>query len=158
MKVGHSGWSKEYGSFSYEIFIDENKTDYELHFKNGSIGRQCSEFREETRDWNCDNHVYTQYGAWFEYFDKYGERDGTEFWTPENMVRVAIDAKEKGESRLNGNEVISIPGIQIPDRDKRLSLKEQVARSERQRMAQDIERNRKMNALGIRDPREPWAR
>lgn len=158
MRIEHSGWSQEHGPFRYFIEIDENKTDYELRFKNGSIAKQDGPFHHATHDWNCDGDVYTQFGAIFQYFDKNGEPDGRCFWTPEDMVSALVDAQEKPESRLSGGDVISIPGIEIPERSKRPNLEDTIIRSERRSEAQEIERNRKMAALGIRHPDEPWAK
>lgn len=158
MKVVHSGWTQEYGSFRYEILFDENKTDYEIRFKNGVIGKQRGAFHVVTKDWNCDGDVYPQFGAWFDYFDKNGVRTGGGFWTPQDLVFALVEAQKKTEAQLSGGDIVAVSGIKLPPRDKRPSLKEQIARTERQQMAQDIERNRKMNALGIRGPGEPWAR
>ena len=158
MRVEHKGWTQEHGSFRYFIEIDENKTDYELHLKNGCIAKQDGPFHEATHDWNCDGDVYTQFGAVFQYYDKNGKTDGRCFWTPENLVRALIDAKEKPDSYLSGNDIVAIPGIEVPSRDKRPNLQDTLRASERRRMMQDIERNRKMAALGIRHPGEPWAR
>lgn len=157
MKVNHSGWSEKYGSFSYDIFIDEKKTDYEIHYKNGDVFKQENEFSFVTADWNCDDDVYTQFGANFTYYNSNGEKNGRGFFTPQDMVSELVDGLF-GDHYPNDNYVVSIPGINLPTPDKRPSLHEQMARTERQKMYQDIERNRKMNALGIRGPGEPWAR
>lgn len=156
MKIEHSGWNKDYGTFRYFVDVDDNKTDYEIRFRNGCVARQAEPFHTVTTDWNCDGDVYPQYGAYFKYFDREGSPDGGSFWTPVDMVTTLIRARD-GEDN-GGYTVVDIPGIEIPTRDKRPSLDEQVARTERQQMAQDIERNRKMNMLGIRGSNEPWAR
>lgn len=152
MKIEHSGWNIEHGSFRYFIEVDERKTDYEIRFRNGCVARQAETFHEVTADWNCDGDVYSQYGAFFDNFDSEGKRNGGTFWTPVEMVESLIRGRE-GEDN-GGYTVVDIPGIELPTRDKRPSLDEQVARSERQQLMQDIERNRKMNALGIRRPGE----
>ena len=157
MKVNHSGWTEQSGAFDYDVFIDENKTDYELHYKNGMIARQSSPFQEETRDWNHDDDVYTQFGAWFSCYDPDGSFSGGSFWTPEDLVRAAVDCSDPAKIRY-GNQVIAVPGIEVPRPDQRPKLDTRIAQNERRAMAQDIERNRKMNALGIRPPNEPWAR
>lgn len=156
MRIEHSGWNQEHGSFRYFVYVDDNKSDYEIRFRNGCCARQAEAFHMVTADWNYDGDVYPQYGAYFQCFDRNGEPDGGSFWTPEQMMEALIRGRE-GEDN-GGYTVVDIPGIVIPDRDKRPSLGEQVAMSERQQMAQDIERNRKMNALGIRRPGEPWVR
>lgn len=156
MLVNHSGWSKEHGSFSYNVFVNDNKTDYEIHFRNGCIARQAEPFRSVEADWNCDGDVYSQYGAYFNCFDRDGNPDGGSFWTPVEMVEALIRSLE-GEDN-GGYTVVEIPGLVVPTKEKRPSLEEQVARTERQQMHQDIERNRKMASLGIRPPGEPWAR
>lgn len=158
MKIEHSGWSQEYGSFRYFIEINEKKTDYELHLKNGGIAKQDGPFRYVTHDWNCDGDVYTQFGAVFQYYDKNGKTDGRCFWTPEDMVRALIDARDKPDSYLSGGDVIAIPSVEIPARDKRPNLEDTLRVSERQAEAREIEKNIKMAALGIRHPGEPWAK
>lgn len=157
MQVTHSGWNAQYGAFHYEVFVDENKTDYELHYKNGMIARQSSPFQEETRDWNHDDDVYTLFGAWFTCYEPDGSFAGGDFWTPEDLVRAAIDCLNPEEIRY-GNQVIAVPGIEVPRPDQRPNLEARLKQNERRALAQDIERNRKMNALGIRPSNEPWAR
>ena len=153
MHVNYSGWNETHGSFSCKIYINERKEDYELHFSDGSIAKQRSPFQVVTADWNHDGDVYSQYGAWF------SERKGgyAEFWTPEQMVSELVDAMDPNSKR-SGKHVVSIPGVTIPLPDRRPSLDDQILKSENRAMHQDIERNRKMNVLGIRPPREPWAR
>lgn len=159
MNVEYSGWSAEHGHFFCNIFINEKKTDYEIIFGDGHKARQSSPFKDERADWNNDGDVYTQYGAWFDHVDENGRFKGGEFWTPEQMVRAVADAQEK--ERFFAHEVVRIPGIVIPFPEKRPSLEqhlEHLAREERRKDAQSIERNRKMHALGIRQPGDPWAR
>lgn len=153
MFVNHSGWNSERGSFSYDIFVDERREDYALHFSDGKTKHQRSPFSEVTADWNHDGDVYTQFGAWF------SERPNGngEFWTPEDMVAELIDALDP-DRRRSGAHIVSIPGIEVPTPDKRPSLTDKIRQSENRAMHQDIEKNRKMNALGIRGPGEPWAR
>lgn len=158
MNIRYYGWSEKYGSFNYIIPFDETKTDYELHFKNGGYGKQISVFHVETRDWNCDGDVYPLFGAYFQYYDKNGETDGRGFWTPENMVRALVDAQDKNDAQLYGNDVIAISDIVLPVRNKRPRLEDTMRMSERRSMPQDIERNRRMFSLGIRGPGEPWAK
>ena len=157
MYVTHSGWNAQYGAFHYDLYIDENKTDYEILYKNGMIAKQTSPFHLETRDWNHDGDVYTLFGAQFQNYEKDGSRAGSSFWTPEDMVRAQIDAMDESRTRY-GNEVISIPGISVPSKENRPNLSEKLRNTEARCLAQDIERNRKMNAFGIRPPGEPWAR
>lgn len=150
MYVEHSGWSLEKGAYSYQIFIDEKKTDYEIHFHNGSIAKQAGPFEYVTADWNNDGDVYTEFGASFI------SDNGKSFWTPVEMVSALIAARE-GEKPWGGASVKDIPGINLPG-EKHPGLDEQIKRSEQRAMHQEIERNQKMNALGIRGPGEPWAR
>ena len=157
MYVTHSGWNEKYGAFHYDVYIDENKTDYELHYKNGMIAKQSTPFHEETRDWNCDQDVYPLFGAWFRCYEKDGSPAGGNFWTPEDLVRAALDCQDPENIRY-GNRVIAVPGIELPPPHKRPNLADRIRRNERQIEAQTIERNRKMNTLGIRPPNEPWAR
>lgn len=158
MYVNHSGWSEKHGSFSYDIFIDEKKTDYEIHFKNGQVYKQSGEFEWVTADWNCDGDVYAQFGATFNIWDKDGEPTSSrEFLTPQDMVFGLVDGLF-GDHREYENVMVSIPGINLPAPEKRPSIDEQIRRSEKRSMAQEIERNRKMNSLGIRPPGEPWVK
>lgn len=158
MYVNHSGWSEKYGSFNYDIFIDEKKTDYELHYKNGDVLKQVNDFSFVTADWNCDGDVYEQFGANFELYNKDGEKySGREFLTPQDMVSALVDGLY-GDHYPNDNYVVSIPGIHLPSPQKRPSIDDQILRSERRSMAQEAERNRRMNALGIRPPGEPWVK
>lgn len=158
MRVEHSGWTKEYGSFRYFVNVDETKTDYEIHYASGKFLKQDTAFGNFTYDWNYDGDVYTQFGAFFSSYEKDGSfsRSGT-FMTPEDMVFALLEGMDE-DKRQREDVVVSIPGIVLPARSERPSLREQVARSERQQLAQDIERNRKMNMFGIRGPGEPWAR
>ena len=158
MQVDYRGWKEGIGAFSCQIFVDENKTDYEIHYKNGMIARQISPFDYETNDWNHDGDIYTKFGAFFSCKDKKGNSCGVDFWSPEEMVRVVVDAKNTTLSRLNGNDVIDIPGIKIPDIRKHPPLDQQLRMTERRKEAMDIERNRKMKMLGVRPPNEPWVR
>ena len=157
MYVTHSGWNIEHGAFHYDVFLDEHKTDYELHYKNGMIAKQSSPFHEETRDWNHDQDVYTQFGAWFTCFDKDGSRAGSDFWTPAEIVRAAIDCQDPDNIRY-GNQIIAVPGISLPQPYHRPKLDDRIRRNEQRSIAQDAERNRKMKMLGIRPPNEPWAK
>lgn len=157
MQVTHSGWNEKHGAFHYEIFVDETKTDYEIHYRDGTVSKQSTPFREETRDWNHDGDIYPQYGAWFDHYDKDGNYSRGHFWTPEAMVRVVLDAQDDSR-RHYGNEVKAIPGIEVPTPDKRPNFDHHLRQTEARAMAQDIERNRKMNMLGIRPPGEPWVR
>jgi hypothetical protein len=157
MDVLYSGWSEKRGSFSCNVFVDEQKTDYEIHFKSGLIAYQSSPFQNETHDWNHDDDVYTQFGAWFEFRNEDGHFQGSQFWTPVDMVSELAEALNP-DSRVYGDSVVAIPGIKIPPLEKRPTLEDQILRSERLAMAQDVERNQKMKSLGIRHPDEPWAR
>lgn len=153
MYVSYSGWTQERGSFFCNIFIDENKQDYSLKYGDGTIAKQISPFQHVTADWNHDGDIYTQFGAWFE-SPGYG---GNSFWTPEQMVRAAADGMEK-DRRFYANEVVAVKGIEIPMPERRPSLTDKVQDSERRTANRDAERNRRMAALGIRPPNEPWAR
>lgn len=158
MKVSYSGWSEKYGSFNYNVFIDEKKTDYEIRFDHGQVYKQADKFQWVTADWNCDGDVYDKFGAYFDVWDKNGEPGSSRvFLTPQEMVSELVEGLY-GDHYPRDNYVVSISGISVPALDKKPSLHEQVARTELQRLHQDIECNRKMKALGIRGPGEPWAR
>ena len=153
MNVNHSGWNEKCGHFSYNVYIDENKDDYELHYSDGSVKKQCTPFQYVTEDWNHDGDVYSMFGAWFT-----DSKDGrNEFVTPVDMVSDLIDAKDP-DARHYGRFLVDIPGVTVPTPGERPRLDDQIRRSENRAMHQDAERNRKMNALGIRPPGEPWAR
>lgn len=124
MQIEYCGWNEEDGAFHCYVYIDENKQDYEIHYKNGMIAKQCSPFENRTADWNNDGDIYTQFGAWFSCIDKNGESAGRDFWTPVDMVSVLVDAKKKPLSKIYGNEVIDIPDIKIPILDVKRSLED----------------------------------
>lgn len=158
MKIEYSGWSENRGSFRCVIPFDEHKSDYEVRFASGKCLRQCGEFQHITADWNCDGDVYTEFGASFIRYDKDGNAQaGREFWTPNDLVAELIDGLYCDGFGAN-DRMVSISGVTVPPLDKRPSLREQIDRSERQQMARDIERNRQMNALGIRPADEPWVK
>ena len=46
-------------------FIDENKSDYEIRFKNGEVLTQKTPFHIEEGDWNNDGAIYEVFGAVF---------------------------------------------------------------------------------------------
>ena len=152
MYVNHSGWTADRGAFSYDIFVDETKTDYEVVYGNGYVSKQVTPFEHITGDWNNDGDVYTQFGAWFS--SKYG---GNTFLTPEDLVMALVEAQGR-ERKAYGNEIVSVKGIDFPSKERRPSLSDQIRQSEQRAMHQEAERNRKMNSLGIRPPGEPWAR
>lgn len=158
MNVSYSGWSKKYGSYTYNIPFDETRTDFEVQFESGQVLRQSFPFEYMTADWNCDGDVYTQFGAYFVRYNKDGSaRSGREFWTPDALVAELIDGLY-GDDWPARDRVVSISGIAVYPPKARPFLDEQVALTEKQQLARDIERNRKMNALGIRRPGEPWVK
>ncbi len=158
MLVNHSGRNERYGPFSYNVFVDEKRTDYEVRFASGKTLKQRTPFENFTYDWNNDGDVYEQFGAFFDLYDQKGEfvqRWG--FWTPEDMVFALIEGMDEYK-RQREDVVVSITGIQLPSPDKRPGIDAQIRQSEQRAMAQEVERNRKMAALGIRGPGEPWAK
>lgn len=158
MKIAYSGWSEKYGSYKYNIPFDESRKDFEICFQSGQVLRQCSEFQHVTADWNCDGDVYTQFGANFKRFNSDGSaRSGREFWTPGDLVAELIDGLY-GDDWPKRDRVVSISGITVHPPQALSSLEEQIVRSERQQLAKDVEKNRKMNALGVCGPGEPWAK
>lgn len=157
MYVNHSGWNEKDGFFNYNIFVDENKKDYEIHYKSGVILRQNGPFEVHTQDWNHDGDVYSLFGAYFDRYEPDGKCNSAGFWTPEQMVSELIEGLEESSSSYY-DKVVEIPGIELPGVGKRPSLESQIRESERHKMAQDIERNRKMDALGIRHPGDPWVK
>lgn len=158
MNINYSGWSEKYGSYNYNIPFDESRTDFEVKFDNGQVLRQCSAFERVTADWNCDGDIYTEFGANFVRIDADGtERSGREFWSPDNLVAELIDGLY-GDDWPPRDRVVSISGITVHPPKVLPSLNDQIACSEKRQIAQDVERNRKMNALGVRGPGESWAR
>lgn len=156
MYVDYCGWTEERGSFRHKVFVDENRTDYAVHFANGMVARQNSVFQIVVADWNHDQDVYPQYGAWFEYRDADGKFNGGEFFTPEDLVRFAADARDPHASSF-GPRPLKVEGIEIPT-VQRNDLFDRIDQAEKRAMQQEAERNRKMDQLGIRRPNEPWAR
>lgn len=153
MLVNHSGWSEDIGSYSYNVYIDENRTDYEIHYADSSTDRQITPFEAVTNDWNNDGDVYTMFGAYFEH-DSTGWR---QFMTPASMVMLLLDSRFDPH-RVSGLLVTDIPGIEIPDRDKRPKLEQTIQDSERRALNKEAECNRKMDALGSCPPNKPWVR
>lgn len=157
MVVDYSGWTQESGSFHCKINFDEKKSDFAVHFANGSVARQSGTFHDHTADWNHDGDVYTQFGAWFEYRDTNGKFSGGEFFTPVDLVQFAVDARDSNSSSF-GPRPIKVEGLTLPLPPRHQSLDDRIAQTEQRLMHQEAERNRKMNALGIRPSNEPWAR
>lgn len=109
MYVDYSGWMKEEGYFHYSIYIDETSMEHEIEYEDGFIAKQTSVFKEYTYDWNNDEDVYTQYGAFFE--SRYG---GGDFFTPEELVRSLVDFVEGVDDGYN-YRVVAIKGIELPE-------------------------------------------
>ena len=151
MYVSYSGWTEKHGSFFSNIFIDEKRQDYALVYGNGFVAKQTTPFQSVTADWNNDGDVYTQFGAWFQ--SPFG---GNTFYTPEEMVQAAADSLAK--ERFYSNEVKEVRGVTIPLPEHRPRLEDRIRQTENRVMQQETERNRKMDALGVRRPGEPWAR
>ncbi len=152
MYVEYSGWTQEQGSFFCNIFIDATRQDYALVYGDDTVAKQISSFQEVTADWNNDGDVYTRFGAWFE-SPGYG---GSSFMTPEEMVRAVLDGQEK--THFYDNEVKTVQGIEIPPPKRGSAIDDKIFDSERRAANRDADRNRRMAALGIRPPNEPWAR
>lgn len=129
MFVEHSGWTEELGAFHFKINFDETKNDFAIHFENGSIARQSSEFQYHTADWNHDGDVYTQFGAWFEYRDANGKFSGGEFFTPVDLVQFAIDARDP-HSTCFGPRPTKVEGIALPIPPRHQSLSDRIAQAE----------------------------
>lgn len=158
MWIEHSGWNVDRGAFSYKVFVDENKLDYEMRFADGSISKQAGPFESITRDWNNDGDVYTQFGAWFDRIEKDGSRNGRDFWTPEEMISMLIEGMDPDSMEYPCNKIVFISGIELPAKDKRPSLDERFKQTEKRAMHQEIEKNKKMKMVGARPAGEPWAR
>ena len=157
MFVEYSGWTEELGAFCCKISFDETKTDFAVHFENGSVARQSGDFHNHTADWNHDGDIYSQFGAWFDYYDVNGKFTGGEFLTPVDLVRLALDARDPNCSCI-GPRPTKVDGIVLPLPPRHQSLNDRIAQTENRAMHREAERNRKMNSLGIRHPGEPWAR
>lgn len=135
LTINVSGWKKGYGPYDVNLPFDEQKTDYQIHFKDGERYAQVSPFETETHDWNNDGDVYPQYGAWFRSQNGRGE-----FFTPVDLLRLVqekqaevtgmvdplsalngyIKAKEEEQAAKKAAEAKSYPvsrkadGIDIP--------------------------------------------
>ena len=94
MIIENSGWSQERGFFNDKYFVDETKTDYEIHWKNGKVCKQQTPFKTITADWNNDSDIYSEFGANFE--SQWGV--GREWWTPQNLLSLILD----GEAVIKG--------------------------------------------------------
>lgn len=86
MIVENCGWSEDRGLYNDKYFIDEDRTNYEIHYSDGYISKQVRAFESITADWNNDGDSYTEFVAGFE--NRYG---GTDNWTPESLVSEIID-------------------------------------------------------------------
>lgn len=95
MTLEHSGWNEERGFFRDLYKFDKNKTDYVIKHNNGTVAKQTHPFQEITRDWNCDNDIYTLFVAGFE-----GKHGGTDWYTPENLLSMILE----GEATIDGIE------------------------------------------------------
>ena len=108
MYVDYSGWSEEKGYFLYTFFINEAATDYEIHYENGFVAKQTSDFTTYTYDWNHDGDVYSMFGAWFE-----SRHGGNDFFTPEELVNALVDSV-MGEDLGCNDRMEFIKGIDFP--------------------------------------------
>ena len=93
MIIEHSGWSQEQGWFCDKYSIDTTRTDHEIHWKNGRVCKQESEFKNLTADFNNDGDVYVEFGCWFE-----SVYAGREWWTPQNLLSLILE----GEATIEG--------------------------------------------------------
>ena len=94
MQLTHEGWSQERGWFKEKYNIDTTRTDHEIRWKRGFVAKQVTPFRVETRDWNNDGDVYSEFGAYFQ-----GVYGGNVWYTPQGLLSLILD-----------NEAI-VPGI-----------------------------------------------
>lgn len=129
LTLNYSGWSKGYGPYKFNIPFDDTKTNWEIHFSDGKVSRQETPFHIETRDWNCDRDVYSQYGAWF--FLEESSRG--EFYTPERMLRLVVD----GDA--------TVPGLPDP------SAPIKAYKEEQQRKAAEAELAMRARSVSIKD-------
>ncbi len=88
MQLTHEGWSQERGWFQDKYNIDTTRTDHEIHWKRGFVAKQMTPFSVETRDWNYDGEIYSEFGAYFQGF--YG---GNVWYTPENLLSLILDGE-----------------------------------------------------------------
>lgn len=89
MIIEHSGWKMDKGFFCDKYFVDENKTDYEIKWKNGRVCKQLTPFHSVTADWNCDGDVYESFGANFE--NKWST--GRDWITPQTIVNWMLEGE-----------------------------------------------------------------
>ena len=89
MQLEHSGWSQERGWFCDKYNVDTiTGTPHEIHWKNGKVCKQITQFETVTRDWNNDGDVYAEFGAMFEGF--YGGRD---WYTPQGLLSLVLEGE-----------------------------------------------------------------
>ena len=81
IKVDREVYEIEKGYTKKTYKFDKNKM-MKLMINDEIYATQISKFEYITEDWNCDNDIYTLYGA---YFDINGRKD---FLTPEDIVYI----------------------------------------------------------------------
>lgn len=94
MIIENAGWSEQRDWYCDKYYVDENKTDYEIKFRNGFVSRQVKPFQDVTMDWNHDGDVYSLFVGGFQ--DKSGQ--GFNWWQPTELVRMIID----GDAEIDG--------------------------------------------------------
>lgn len=98
MIIENSGWSDARGFYCDKYYIDTNRTDHVIRFKNGSVLRQVKPFQEITMDWNHDGDEYALCVAGFENKDGVGMT----YWRPVDLVSKVIN----GEAEIDGIEKV----------------------------------------------------
>jgi hypothetical protein len=94
MILEHSGWSQERGWFCDKYSMDTTRTDYTIHWKNGTVCKQVTAFKTVEADWNNDMDIYPEFGANFE--GKWGY--GRDWYTPHHLLGLVLD----GEAVIHG--------------------------------------------------------
>ena len=107
IELNITGWNNVYGPYRFTVPFDDEKTDHEIRFADGSVSKQATAFGYETHDWNHDGDVYTQYGAWFRH-----EKGGADFFTPEQLLRLVAD------------DDATVPGLNDPKAPVKKAMRE----------------------------------
>lgn len=102
MKIHHQGWNETAGAFNRDVTINEERSDHEICFPDGTVFRQQTPFETMPLDLSQPEAPSPVFGA---FFSHNGVR---EFFTPLDLASLV----------LNGYAVI--PGLQIEEHQDNL--------------------------------------
>ncbi len=109
MKIHHQGWNETVGAFNCDVEINEARSDYEIHFPDGTVFYQQTPFQSLPADWEQNGEPYSVFGAFFI------QNGIKEFFTPLELASLAL------------NDYAVIPGLQIKDHQENLADRIQAA-------------------------------